>query len=261
MLMDNKALPGFTAEWGLCVAIEYGDDLWLWDAGASDIFLKNAEQLGVDVMAAKGIAISHGHWDHTGGLPRLQEAGFSGPIFMHPVGLSKKYRFKSDDVPKDIGVPDPLPTISEVYGSREIAPGMTMVADIPRQPGNYEAVDGFYSEPDKVIPDRLPDDAYLVIRDGERVHVLLGCCHSGLRNSLDHLKKNQGISQFDTLIGGLHLYAAEEGAMKEAADVIHEFGVKQVFTGHCTGDKGLAYLRQHLQCEVQETLAGMVIEL
>ena len=263
MLIDNKALPGFQAEWGLSVALELDDgQLWLWDCGATEKFLENAATLGLDIRPVQGLAISHGHWDHTGGLDALAAAGFHAPIHMHPAGLEKRWRYRADKPSKEIGIPGSLPAIQPVSDVAKLAPGLTMVADIARIPGRFEAVDGFYSDCDCSRPDRVTDDALLLIESEGTTSVLLGCCHSGLRNSLDHLRSRLGVQKVQTLIGGLHLFdAQDELPLRETAAAIEDYGVEQVFTGHCTGEKGLEYLKKILSIPVHETLAGMRIGL
>ena len=154
ILIDNKALPGFHAEWGFAVSIEHKNNVWLWDAGASPLFIENAKKLQIDIKKAQGLAISHGHWDHTGGLSALQEQGYTLPLYMHPDGLKKKYALEPDGTYREIGIPGVLPKITEVHANYELMPGLTMFANITRLPTAFQAIQGFYSDQmqEKMVP-------------------------------------------------------------------------------------------------------------
>jgi 7,8-dihydropterin-6-yl-methyl-4-(beta-D-ribofuranosyl)aminobenzene 5'-phosphate synthase len=86
VLADNTAQPGFQAEHGLSLALELPDGgLWLWDTGQTGLFLTQARRLGLDLTRARGVALSHGHYDHTGGLEHLLRLpGFRGEVVAHP---------------------------------------------------------------------------------------------------------------------------------------------------------------------------------
>lgn len=260
MLMDNKALPGFSKEWGLAVAVETDNGLLLWDCGASGAFLNNAEAMEIDIRTAKAIALSHGHWDHCGGFSMLRKAGFSGEVFLHPAGLEQTYHVSPKEI-REIGIPCALTNVKNVLESLELAPGITMITDIERIPGNHQSVDNFFQDREGTKPDFVTHDSFLLFTHGDTHSVLLGCCHAGLANSLEHLKKTTGVDTINTLVGGLHLFDASPEALEEAASAIERFGVRRIHASHCTGDRGYLFLRDRLDCEVWQTLSGTVIDL
>ncbi len=260
MLMDNDALPGFAFEWGLSVAIELpSKHLWLWDCGKTGAFFDNAKKLGIDVLKAEGLAISHGHYDHTGGLEALREAGFDAPIMMHPAGLQKRWSIQPEKT-HEIGIPGPLPNIKPIIATTKLDAGLTMVTAISRAANRFQAVDGFFLNLEGNKPDLVPDDSLLVIDDQGQITVVLGCCHAGLGNSLEQIKKDLGIQTVHTVVGGLHLFDADDQALEETAQVLKSFSVEHLFTGHCTG-KAIARLQDRLDIPITQTLSGMVIVL
>ncbi|MDD4731988.1 MAG: MBL fold metallo-hydrolase [Desulfovibrio sp.] len=258
-LCDNTAASDLECEWGLSVALKLTDgSLWLWDAGQTELFLRNAESLGVDVRSAKGLALSHGHYDHTGGIPALIDAGFQGAIYAHPAAPTPRYNL-GRGTPRPIGIPAPLPPFQEVQGSTRIAPGITMVTDIPRRPGLFQAVQGFALDPQGKKPDSVPDDAFLLLETPQGPVVLLGCCHSGLENSLLHLRDQFGLTRLHAVIGGLHLHNADAGQWQAAADILKQFQVDLLAVGHCTGDHAADYLENRLTCRVLRTRSGLTL--
>ncbi|MGE4506551.1 MAG: MBL fold metallo-hydrolase [Desulfovibrionaceae bacterium] len=267
--------PALASEWGLAMALERPSDgaLWLWDAGASPCIITNAASLGVDLSRARGLALSHGHWDHTGGILALLRAGFRGPVYLHPAGLSKRWHVdpqgpgakgKARRV-EEIGIREELPPTTPVRGVVELDEGLHLLTDVPRLPGNREAVDHFFFDAAGTRPDRVEDDAFLVVRSPEgEAAVILGCCHSGLANSLEHMRGTLGIDKVSTLVGGLHLYEADEIALEQAVEAVKRFGIRRIFAGHCTGRLGVEFLRRGLEplgCEVVWTGSGTRADL
>jgi len=250
VLCDNDtAHPACGCEWGLALAIELaGHGTWLWDTGKTGLFLENAATLGIDVGQARGLALSHGHYDHTGGLAALCAAtAFSAPIHAHPACALKRYAEEPDGRPRrSIGPPAPLPQFTPASPLTVLAPGLTMLTDIPRQPGRFQAVLGFSLDPAGAQDDAVPDDAFLVLNSAQGPVIILGCCHSGLSNSLAAARERLGISRVHAVLGGLHLFKAGPEALEETAQALEEFDVTRLIAGHCTGTDSLARLKQRL---------------
>lgn len=265
VLCDNESSrPDCGCEWGLSLAIdlgpasEGGHGLWLWDTGKTGLLLKNAAVLGVDVRTARGLALSHGHYDHTGGLAALLEAGFTGPVYGHAACARQRFADEKGR-PKPIGPPRPLPALAPTAPLTELAPGLTLVTDIPRLPGNFQAVQGFSLDPGGLEPDSVPDDAFLVLDTARGPVVILGCCHSGLANSLAAAAERLGLARVHAVLGGLHLFQAGPEAVRQAAQALAEHGVERLLAGHCTGTDRLAALRALLPgVEVSPLASGQV---
>jgi len=256
VLMDNVAGDGLASEWGFSCAVEGSGGMLLWDCGQTAAFLDNARELGVNVSELEALAISHGHYDHAGGLKALLDAGFTGAIHGHSAIRVERFSV-SGDSPEAIGVPFNLPAYETVRGSKELIPGITMVTDIPRLPGNHEAVDGFALDREGTRPDPVPDDAFLLLETAPGPVVLLGCCHAGLANSLAVLKERHGLDSIHAVVGGLHLYNANEDKLDQAVQALRDFGVGLVVPGHCTGEKATAELMNRLEAVVRPMHSGM----
>lgn len=266
VLCDNSALPGLGCEWGLSLAVDLGPEtegggLWLWDVGQTGLFAENARRLGVDLAAARGLALSHGHYDHTGGLDALLAAGFCGAIHAHPACALERFAEEPDGKPRrSIGPPRPLPEFVPAGPVTELAPGLTLVTDIARAPGTYQAVKGFSFDPAGSRPDHVPDDAFLVLESAAGPVVILGCCHSGLANALEAARLRLGLSRIHAVLGGLHLFNAGPEAVEEAARALDRSGVELLVAGHCTGADRLPQLAALLPCaEVRPLCAGLTL--
>lgn len=262
VLCDNVSSdPACGCEWGLSLAIDLGQSphdggRWLWDTGQTALFLKNAAALGIDVAGASGLALSHGHFDHTGGLSALADAGFAGAVHAHPACANARYA-EEKGRPRHIGPPAPLPPFIPAGPVTELAPGLTLLTDIPRAPGRFQAVQGFSLDPEGREPDNVPDDAFLVLDTDKGPVVILGCCHSGLANSLACAADRLGRTSFHAVLGGLHLFKAGPEAIAETADAMTRFAVSQLVAGHCTGTDRVESLRSLLPgCSVQHLAAG-----
>lgn len=263
ILMDNTvAGPNFESEWGLAMALTLDDgSLWLWDTGADGKFLETARRLGVDVRRAAGLALSHGHYDHTGGLDALYQAGFRGPIFAHPDLVRTRYSKKDTDAPlRSIGIPGLIPEFRSVNKQLRLTPGLSMVTDIPRLPGQFQAVSHFFYDEICHEPDTVADDACLVLDTAHGPVLILGCCHSGLANTLDAVRTRVGVTKLYAVLGGLHLYEAPSSAIEETIQALRESGASLVAAGHCTGDAPLRALANRLDCQVLPLGTGRIFE-
>jgi 7,8-dihydropterin-6-yl-methyl-4-(beta-D-ribofuranosyl)aminobenzene 5'-phosphate synthase len=260
VLCDNEtSRPSIGCEWGLSLAIDLGpgDDggLWLWDTGKTDLFLRNAVALGIDVASARGLALSHGHYDHTGGLNALLAAGFRGSIHAHPACAQARYGADPGG-PKPLGPPNPLPPFQAAQDVTRLAPGLTLLTNIPRQAGRFQAVERFSLDPQGNTPDTVPDDAFLLLESQSGPVVVLGCCHSGLANSLNALRGRLGIGQVFAVLGGLHLFEAGSAPLEETAQALEEFQVAHLICGHCTGPSRTDALRQRMTSRNVTALAS-----
>lgn len=262
ILCDNtSSSPEYGHGWGFSAAIETGDDFWLWDTGASGLFLKNAEKMGIDPGRANGLALSHGHYDHTGGIPALlEQTAFNGPIVCHPEINRDCYSISAGRPVRSIGAPKKIKKFKAVNDVAELAPGLTMLTDINREPGLFQAVKDFYLDPEGKTHDPTNDDAFLVLDTAKGPVVILGCCHSGLMNSLKHMREKLGIDKIFALLGGMHLFKADEKAWEESARAIEEFDAQEAYPGHCTGQPASDFLKKRLSCKVADLGSGLKLE-
>lgn len=275
ILSDNTStIKGLDGEHGFSAAIYLNEDmLWLWDAGASDLAARNARSLGVNISKARGLALSHGHYDHTGGVEAFLESGFSGSIYAHPASVTPRWSVKPGRAARSIGWQAPQTgreRLHPVRGARMLAadaqgnPLLTMVTDIPRLQGNVENVQGFFHDEQATAPDNVIDDACLVLHTLHGRVLVLGCCHSGLANTLaaadaataNHTGSTPG---FACVLGGLHLLGVEDDQDERILQVLTalaRYNVRSLRPGHCTGGLAMRVLADEYEGDFQPLRVG-----
>lgn len=253
IIVDNVAeMPGLTAEYGLAAFVEPGHASFLFDTGQSGALIENARTLGISLEQASAIILSHGHFDHTGGLTRvLALEGGPKHIYAHPQVLGERYSRHPGEPPKSIGMPEDArhawdahaAHIHWVEATAEIAPGVWLTGPIPRETAFEDTGGPFFLDPSGMRPDLLPDDQAMWLETKQGLVVLLGCAHSGVANTLHFIAKHTGASQFHMIIGGMHLMRASESRIRATADTLRQFHVHSLAPCHCTGDEAIASLR------------------
>jgi len=269
VLVENTAQGhGLLAEHGLAFWIELGSRRILFDAGQTDIVCHNADLLGIDFCSADAIVLSHGHYDHTGGLAAVLKD--TGPIrvFAHPKALTSKYAQNSDGTSRSIGmsaqtkkalqeVADSVPTGAPV----EIGDGLFVTGPIPRVT-DYENTGGpFFRDESCRQPDHLIDDQAAFLDTPSGVTVILGCAHAGVINTLRYVKEFLPTRPIQTVIGGTHLVTANEARMDSTVDALREIGVQRLLPLHCTGFAPAARLWKEFPGHVSICPVGTRLEL
>ncbi len=262
----------FRAEHGFAVHIEQrstGQRL-LFDTGNTpDILLGNAEAMGIDLRRVGTVILSHGHYDHTGGLAALLELTGPVPVVAHPDAFAPKFSASR----KFHAIGPPLRREDyEARGARlllaqnEVAltDSLTVMGEIPRKHAfEEEAVKGFFTVRDgRYLPDTLPDDRSLVIRrPGEGIHLICGCCHSGLVNTLDRALAQSGEKRVLGIVGGLHTVGASPDRLEKTIEALRERDPGFLAPLHCAGMRETAELARAFGEKVKFLSAGDTLEL
>ncbi len=203
ILTENCAGGRFQAEHGLSYLVEMGDSKILFDTGHSDLFLKNADMLGLDIHSeVSKIVLSHGHWDHGDGLRFLQNK----TLITHPNSFIKRFH-KVDH--ENVGLKMTKEEIETQFDLITSSSALTIeeniiyLGEIPRI-NNFESQTTNFVDEDG-NKDFVPDDSALAIILNKELIVLSGCAHAGICNTISHAKKVTGLSKVKAVIGGFHL--------------------------------------------------------
>ena len=259
----------FWGEHGLAFLIETETERVLFDTGQSGtVLLHNLELLGVDPATIDGLAISHAHYDHTGGLRALLERVRPGiPLYANPDLFRERFSQREGE-PRSVGLSmtrEDLAarlTLNLSAVPQEIVPGVWTTGEIsdraePEGSSAYHLVRG----DDSFVTDPYRDDMALVLEMGDRLALLCGCCHAGLLNTLAHARR---IFERPIVIiaGGLHLTSATAEYLQRVGDVLAETeSVERVYPNHCTGEAALVALTLTLGPSVVHPYpAGTVVE-
>lgn len=262
--------PGLIAEWGLSVWIEAGDRCILLDAGEQTACAHNAERMGVDLGRAEAVVVSHGHFDHTGGLAHVLPLMPHARIYLHPDALLPRYA-KAPDIQRDatratgIGMPaasrDALAgreTVS-VVEPLEVVPGVWVTGPIPRR----EPVEGAgglgFLDPGESEPDPVWDDMALWVETAAGILVVLGCAHAGILNTLAFVRQHADGRPIAALVGGTHLRETTPERMRVTLSVLHSLPLELLAPCHCTGAQEAFELRREFPTVYRSMAVGETI--
>ena len=268
-LVENTVMTsqGHIGEHGLSFLVEHDSGKLLFDTGQGMALLNNAEKLGFCVQDFKKVVLSHGHYDHAGGLKRLVECGVSFELIAHPDAFDEKLALFPGKGFIPIGIPggkeffieNNVPLHLEV-GPVEIAPGITTTGEIPMKT-DFEKIEPmlFVRKNGKEIPDPLADDQALILETEKGVVVLLGCAHRGVVNTLNHIAEITGVKTVHAVIGGLHLERAHESQIQKTIEALCEFDPKVIGVTHCTGIRAIVPLINAFGNKVVQSSVGTAL--
>jgi 7,8-dihydropterin-6-yl-methyl-4-(beta-D-ribofuranosyl)aminobenzene 5'-phosphate synthase len=270
-LSENTAGNGIVlAEWGLSILIETEAMTVLLDTGQSLSVNYNADILGVDLSKVDKIVLSHGHYDHTGGLrPVLQKMRKEVEIVAHPDIWAPKYARRQGHPDRYIGIPFQRADLESLGARFNLSRGPVKIADNITTTGevpvvtDFEPIDPFLfvKEGADFKPDELRDDQAIVINTGSGLVVVLGCAHRGMINTLYHAQQLTGVKEINLVIGGCHLIGAKEARIWQTITALKELGVGRIGISHCTGLPAAAIMAQEFGENFFFNNAGNRIEL
>ena len=262
-LVENTAGTPFTiGEWGQSLLVEADGQKILFDTGPSAMITSNATALGVDIATVDRIVLSHGHYDHTGGLKevltKIRESGKRPDgieIVAHPDIFPPKYFYIKDFVEKYIGIPFPRAELEGLGGRFNLSKAPVRLSENMLTPGEVEIIVDFekidkdlhVKEDGAQVHDKLADDLGIIIKTDQGLVILLGCAHRGIVNTILHAQKVTGIKEIYAVIGGTHLISAGAEQMQATVQALKGFNIKKLGASHCTGAKSAAILAHEFE--------------
>lgn len=251
LIENTPGIPGCLCEHGLSFYVETGKHRILVDTGATDAFSVNAEKLDIDLRQVDMVIISHGHYDHTGGILKFAALNPRAKIWIQRLA-GEEYYHKNAVMEKYIGM-DPqvkaLPQIEWVDGDRKIDEGIFLFGNVTGRKqwpsGNRELA---VKRNGEFRQDEFRHEQYLVLEEGKRRILFSGCAHNGILNILDRYVEIYG-SDPDVLISGFHMNR-KNGYREEDLKLIRDTGTElrkrntYFYTGHCTGELPFEILKE-----------------
>lgn len=237
-------------EHGLSFYIETLKHKLLADCGQTDAFLKNAQSMEIDLKKVDTVILSHGHYDHSGGILPFTEVNSQADIYMQKKAVLPYYH-KTEEEERYIGI-DPeiskLVQVKLVDGDRKLDEELSLFSNVTGRTlwpkGNLElkkkTESGF-------VQDEFDHEQYLVVTEGDKRVLFSGCAHNGILNILAHYYELYGMYP-DAVVSGFHMkkkeYTAEDDALiTETAKQLSKIPT-QFYTGHCTGEYAFAMMKE-----------------
>lgn len=269
-LVENEAIDEqFRTEHGLSLYIETSKHKLLFDTGATDLFLENARKMNVDIADVDLVVISHGHYDHGGGLGAFLRENSRARIYLHSKAFEKHYARRSNGELFDIGINEELKSNSRIV----------LVDDylrIDEELEIFSAVKGreLYStanqtlqmqDGDKIVEDSWEHEQSLIISENGQMLLLAGCAHKGIVNIVKRMIEIKG-RPADHVMGGFHLFnpstnkSEDSDLINAISNVLIETG-SQYYTGHCTGLQPFQQLKAIMKGKIQYLSTGSVVEI
>ena len=272
ILCDNSVGPmtGTLGEHGFAALVESSDgSTILFDTGQGATLLNNADRMNKDLSRVSGVVISHGHYDHAGGLlPFLQTRDVNLPVYGHPAIFRARHRVKDTGECHPIGIPVSRAELEAAGASfnlshefREIAPGVYLTGEIPRVTVFETGDQGLFCDCTGQELDITPDDQSLVLETDKGLVLLMGCCHAGVVNTLEHVAYSLGRRDFYAVVGGTHLGFSSHDQMEMTIAAMKKWGIRKVAASHCTGFAAAARLSREMPREFQVAMVGYTLEI
>lgn len=247
---------GLTAEHGLSFFIENDKSKVIFDMGQGPNFLTNARKMGIDPATAEVVALSHGHYDHTGGFRSLVDAGFRGKVVTGKGFFDSKYgtdgismEFLGNDFQESYLGENGLEHMVVDVEKREIAPGVFALSCFRRTtPSEIPNPRFLVERGGKFEIDDFGDEICLAVAIKGGYALILGCSHPGIENILRSAKANLD-EPIKVVIGGTHLVEASEEKVESFIAYVRESGIETIGVSHCTGRKAVgAIFDSGLKC-------------
>ena len=245
--------PRLTAEHGLSLYIETKRHRILFDTGQSGVFADNAKALGVDLKNIDFAVLSHGHYDHGGGISRFLQENQTAPIYINGHAFGDYYNATE----KYIGLNPALQANDRIVLTGDvfkIAEGVQLFTCNDRAPAHKVDSAGLLKrDGEQLIADDFAHEQYLLLEEAGRKVLISGCSHKGVLNVMEWVKP-------DVLVGGFHFSKIEPERLAHAAEALQQYPCTY-YTCHCTGREQFQYLRGKMGNQLWYLATGDVAEV
>lgn len=264
-LMENTSISDeYKSQHGLSLYIETNKHKLLFDLGANGLFVDNAKKMNIDLSAVDLVIISHGHYDHGGGLKEFLKVNSMAKIYLNQKAFEKHYANRANGEKANIGLDEGL-----IPNDRFIFVGNRMVIDdelelfsnVKGSTLNPSGNQDLFMERDNLlIQDDFAHEQNLIIKEGAKTLLVAGCAHNGIVNIIEHLSSVVNYSP-DYVIGGFHLYNRSADECEEPS-IVRQIGEflkntrSKYYTCHCTGIESYKILKEIMGDKIEYLATG-----
>ncbi len=264
VVIDNISKNELLPEWGLSIYIEHEGHKLLLDTGGSGAFAENAKALGISLAEIEYGVLSHAHYDHADGLAAFFAQNQTASFYLRE-GAAENCYGKKWIFHKYIGIQKGTlekyrERIRYVRGDYELFPGAYL---IPHKTPGLEAIgkkaNMYIKNGHRWRPDGFRHEQSMVLSTKQGLVVFNSCSHGGADNIIKEAAEAFPGKTIYALIGGFHLFASPESEVRALAERVRATGIQRVITGHCTGKRAYAILREELGDQVEQMYTGLEI--
>lgn len=258
-ILTDNSVPGksdLLAEHGFSVYLETSEGNYLFDTGKGRAIVHNANLCQIDLSTIQAIILSHGHGDHTGGLPEVLNFKSEVPIWAHPDIFLERFCLGANGCKKYSGIPYYRGFLEKkgaifYFNSKpaELAPGIHLTGAIPRST-EFETGDmdnRFAERNGQTVGDRIADDQSLILVTRRGLLIVLGCAHAGMINVIQHAVKLTDVDRIYAIVGGTHLDFVENSQVEKTIDALRTYSIEHFIPSHCTGPRVTARLSREFE--------------
>jgi len=242
-------------EHGFSAFIETDQGNYLFDTGSGRSVIKNSLELSKDLRSIKNIFLSHGHYDHSGGLPEVLKLRGKVDVHAHPhIFLDRVHVIKEDgkETRRFVGLPFKRSYLESLGANFilnkdfiEIEKGIFLTGEVPRKTSFEKPDPRLFSEIDgKTNLDIFSDDQSLILNTEKGLILILGCAHSGMINIINHVIHKTGEENFFAILGGTHLDFLTPEQLEESIKALKKINIEKIGACHCTGMRAAFRLHQ-----------------
>lgn len=275
IIENSVCLPnekGLAAEHGLCVHITHEGKNTLFDVGRSDLFIHNAEKMGIDLSAVDYLVLSHAHSDHGGGLKHFFEKNRKAKVYMHRTASQKFYTKIAGLIPYYIGleteVLDKNRNRINFIGEHTILTenihllvNFSRTFPLPKSNSSLYVKNG-----SRLVHDTFTHEIVLLLKENRKNIVFTACSHSGVINMVEKVQEYVKEETVDAVFGGFHTFNPVNRKNESASylNLLAENLQKHsavFYTGHCTGKRNFNFLKEKLGDKLQPMNTGTIIAI
>jgi 7,8-dihydropterin-6-yl-methyl-4-(beta-D-ribofuranosyl)aminobenzene 5'-phosphate synthase len=271
ILCENSVAEpyGIIGEHGFSAFVETADLNFLFDTGQGKVLMNNCFVMDKNLSSIKFLVLSHGHYDHTLGLPDVLLKKNPLDVYCHPDVFAKRYWAYDDSKSKFVGIPFRREYLESLGANfkfvrefMELGKGIYLSGEVPRNiPPEFDDHMEIFDKNGQRIKDPLWDDFTIAIDTKKGLVILLGCAHAGLINILQHIIEKTGKDRIFAVIGGTHLGFSTKAQIEEAVEILEQYQIQKIGVSHCTGLQVSGFLSNHFADRFFYASAGAVFEI